>query len=287
MIILLHMIVLLPPKAARIRRRRRRRIAVYDAVPYNYALTLFYAVARSGTYPLIPDSSMVSSGGVQKMKAHVCPLYSCQRLFKRLEHLKRHVRMHTMERPFQCEQCQRRFSRADNLAQHVRTHSRDGTSLTDAGSVHTSPNAAAAMSDMEEAEGVEQSMYAPGETFDLNTCEVEAADNAQMRSEDEDAASVNANGNMFNGLSSYPMESAYPVVLSTSPENSPRLRQNDWAMNTGFGDYAQLYMPRWRSAMLLSIGIPHLMGAPPRTGPVVYTGCKASTHREPPATDCS
>ena len=92
------MIVLLPPKAARIRRRRRRRIAVYDVVPYNYALRLFYAVARSGTYPLSPDSSMVSSsGGVRKTKAYVCPLYSCQRLFKRLEHLKRHVRMHTME----------------------------------------------------------------------------------------------------------------------------------------------------------------------------------------------
>ena len=143
------------------------------------------------------------------------------------------------------------------------------------------------MSDMEETEGVEQSMYAPGETFDLNTCEVEVADNAQMRFEDEDAASVNANGNMFNGLSSYPMDLAYLSVLSTSPENSPHLRQNDWAMNTGFGDYAQLYMPRWCSAMLLSIGIPHFMGAPPRTGPVVYTGCKASSHREPPAMDCS
>ena len=104
------------------------------------------------------------------------------------------------------------------------------------------------MSDMEETEGVEQSMYAPGGAFDLNTCEVEVADNAQMRFEDEDAAGVNANGNMFNGLSSYPMVSAYPGVLSTSAENSPRLRQNDWAMNTGFGDYAQLYIYFLRSA---------------------------------------
>lgn len=42
----------------------------------------------------------MSSDGSRKLKAYVCPLYSCQRLFKRLEHLKRHVRMHTMERPY-------------------------------------------------------------------------------------------------------------------------------------------------------------------------------------------
>ncbi|KAI8992820.1 hypothetical protein BD414DRAFT_535396 [Trametes punicea] len=61
---------------------------------------------------------------VPRTKAFVCPLFSCGRMFKRMEHLRRHLRTHTLERPFECEQCKKRFSRSDNLAQHVRTHER-------------------------------------------------------------------------------------------------------------------------------------------------------------------
>jgi transcription factor STE12 len=66
----------------------------------------------------------VSADG--KVRAFVCPLYSCGRLFKRMEHLKRHLRTHTMERPFTCTQCNKKFSRSDNLSQHLRTHDRTG-----------------------------------------------------------------------------------------------------------------------------------------------------------------
>jgi hypothetical protein len=58
------------------------------------------------------------------LKTYTCPLPTCQRLFKRLEHLKRHVRTHTMERPYSCQVCGKRFSRSDNLAQHRKTHDR-------------------------------------------------------------------------------------------------------------------------------------------------------------------
>lgn len=50
-------------------------------------------------------------------KSHSCPIPSCGRLFKRLEHLKRHVRTHTQERPYVCNHCNKAFSRSDNLAQ--------------------------------------------------------------------------------------------------------------------------------------------------------------------------
>ena len=61
-----------------------------------------------------------------RTKAFVCPLFSCGRMFKRQEHLKRHLRTHTMERPYACPKCKKRFSRSDNLNQHLRTHDRGG-----------------------------------------------------------------------------------------------------------------------------------------------------------------
>ncbi|KAL5436762.1 hypothetical protein PMIN07_012018 [Paraphaeosphaeria minitans] len=44
----------------------------------------------------------------------------CHLSFTRSEHLARHIRKHTGERPFQCH-CSRRFSRLDNLRQHAQT----------------------------------------------------------------------------------------------------------------------------------------------------------------------
>ncbi|KAG4440723.1 hypothetical protein IFR05_003817 [Cadophora sp. M221] len=66
--------------------------------------------------------------GPYPQKSHSCPIPTCGRLFKRLEHLKRHVRTHTQERPYICPHCNKAFSRSDNLAQHRRTHDRsDGS----------------------------------------------------------------------------------------------------------------------------------------------------------------
>ncbi|EJF58756.1 hypothetical protein DICSQDRAFT_182404 [Dichomitus squalens LYAD-421 SS1] len=70
------------------------------------------------------DASGSMLAGALRTKAFVCPLFSCGRMFKRMEHLKRHLRTHTLERPFECDRCRKRFSRSDNLAQHVRTHDR-------------------------------------------------------------------------------------------------------------------------------------------------------------------
>ncbi|KAK0433740.1 STE like transcription factor-domain-containing protein [Armillaria borealis] len=79
------------------------------------------------TTPPMPTTSGSSSSG-PKTKVFVCPLLSCGRMFKRMEHLKRHLRTHTMERPFVCDKCGKRFSRSDNLGQHLRVHGRaDGS----------------------------------------------------------------------------------------------------------------------------------------------------------------
>ncbi|KAM5378818.1 hypothetical protein ACJZ2D_004291 [Fusarium nematophilum] len=47
---------------------------------------------------------------------HVCG--TCQRSFARSEHLKRHERSHTKEKPFKCPECTRCFPRRDLLKRH-------------------------------------------------------------------------------------------------------------------------------------------------------------------------
>ncbi|KAF1850982.1 STE-domain-containing protein [Cucurbitaria berberidis CBS 394.84] len=79
------------------------------------------------------SATMMEIGSPYPQKSHSCPIPTCGRLFKRLEHLKRHVRTHTQERPYVCPLCNKAFSRSDNLAQHRRTHEPrpDGEPLSD------------------------------------------------------------------------------------------------------------------------------------------------------------
>ncbi|KAL4931504.1 putative C2H2 transcription factor [Aspergillus undulatus] len=51
----------------------------------------------------------------------------CQSTFRRPEHLKRHFRSHTKEKPFECTQCGRHFSRTDTLHRHELSHHNIGT----------------------------------------------------------------------------------------------------------------------------------------------------------------
>ncbi|KAM0459770.1 hypothetical protein ACHAPV_000021 [Trichoderma viride] len=61
------------------------------------------------------------SGKKKKSQRFYCTDYPpCNLSFTRSEHLARHIRKHTGERPFQCH-CSRRFSRLDNLRQHAQT----------------------------------------------------------------------------------------------------------------------------------------------------------------------
>ena len=74
---------------------------------------------RSRAQGNAPPPLIVSSAD----KLHVC---FCGKRFKRLEHLKRHNRVHTQERPHPCPApgCNKWFGRTDNLTQHLKTHYR-------------------------------------------------------------------------------------------------------------------------------------------------------------------
>ena len=68
------------------------------------------ATAVVGPAPNAIGISQYEALGPQlQVEALTCPLFSCGRLFKRMEHLKRHLRIHTMEKPFMCTKCDKRF----------------------------------------------------------------------------------------------------------------------------------------------------------------------------------
>nr|GAT47114.1 predicted protein [Mycena chlorophos] len=79
------------------------------------------------TAPAVAVTTLAAASGVTKRyrpaqtKTWVCRGFGqCSMSFSRSEHLARHIRKHTGERPFNCH-CGKQFSRLDNLRQHAQT----------------------------------------------------------------------------------------------------------------------------------------------------------------------
>ncbi|RCH97313.1 Up in starvation [Rhizopus azygosporus] len=69
-----------------------------------------------------------NSGQRSAPKQFRCTGYGdCNMVFTRSEHLARHERKHTGEKPYKCivEGCERMFSRFDNMMQHTQTHDKE------------------------------------------------------------------------------------------------------------------------------------------------------------------
>jgi len=68
-----------------------------------------HAMIEVARNPPPTDKAAENVAKDDRKRIHVCP--TCQRAFNRLEHLTRHERSHTREKPFECVECKRKFAR--------------------------------------------------------------------------------------------------------------------------------------------------------------------------------
>lgn len=77
-----------------------------------------YQESLNGSKKRVPKE-LTSHGTTPSGKPRLFVCNICTRAFARLEHLRRHERSHTKEKPFTCGMCQRKFSRRDLLLRHA------------------------------------------------------------------------------------------------------------------------------------------------------------------------
>ncbi|NXR30970.1 ZN740 protein, partial [Zosterops hypoxanthus] len=74
-----------------------------------------------GIPPLIGGMVVIEQNGSFQLKNFICD--HCFGAFRSSYHLKRHILIHTGEKPFECDMCDMRFIQKYHLERHKRVHS--------------------------------------------------------------------------------------------------------------------------------------------------------------------
>ena len=65
------------------------------------------------------ETAIIAKGVKRKRTQHECNV--CEKRFRDSYNLKKHVHIHTNEKPYECDVCEKRFRESGNLQKHVRT----------------------------------------------------------------------------------------------------------------------------------------------------------------------
>ncbi|KAJ1744425.1 hypothetical protein LPJ79_000250 [Coemansia sp. RSA 1821] len=102
--------------------------AGYGIPSRSFSIDMHQPAGRGRQPSEASDNSNASADKAGLDRKYACNWKGCGQTFDRIEHLNRHTRRHTGEKPYCCliSRCSKLFSRFDNMMQHVGTHTVQG-----------------------------------------------------------------------------------------------------------------------------------------------------------------